>query len=363
MVRNTLAHNNTLDKGEIAPPLSSGAYFPASTKPRWKDGITTSRLDWRTQKDNATPAQTRRNPHPKPYKVQIYADLLKVKHTVQDAGLTELKSMNGGGGLRDTVQGFSRASRKRLIEFMAKVRNTESMMFLTMTYDDAAWIAKTDDHQRDIEAFRKRFERQFPTWKALWRVELKERKSGDLIGQVVPHFHMLIWTDKIRSENSMDALSNSFLGWGAIAWQEITNSHDDNHLQYGFHCTPVRNRKHAYKYVSKYIAKEDMDNYEIGRRWGRIGKFDCTVGEEFRLDRDEYVQFRRLVKKWLNNKNKSFAKKFARQSPEKGCAVFGLGDTSCEVNYELLFPPYLQMLHAAQVHAAGKRAIERSFGD
>jgi hypothetical protein len=57
--------------------------------------------------------------------------------------------------------------------------------FVTLTYprtynpDPASW-------KRDVQAFRKRFERHFGKCPIVWRLELQERGA--------PHFHLLVFT-------------------------------------------------------------------------------------------------------------------------------------------------------------------------
>jgi len=241
-------------------------------------------------------------------------------------GVIGLNLPRQSGGVRSAVVGFSRSSRKRMIEFMAKVRHTGSMLFLTMTYDDISLVRDDLDLKAEFEAFRRRFERAFPTWAALWRIELQERKSGIHQGKSVPHYHLLVFTEEKYEDGYLQTIADSFRSWGAVAWQEITTSYEPAHLTYGFHVTPVRSRKQAYAYVSKYVGKAANDNYEIGRRWGRIGQFDTSASETFVLDDQEHIALRRLIKRWLKNKNRAYAKRFSRQSSSRGFSVFGLGD-------------------------------------
>lgn len=336
--------------------LSGVAYSPVSTKVQHKPHTTRETHTARWNMVHVTPAQTRRIALEKPYKVTAYADMLKVETLPVENGVIERDSSRRGGGIRGTVSGFSKASRKRMIEFMAKVRNQGTMLFLTLTYDDMAWLVKSDAHHSDLEAFRKRFERAYPTWCALWRVEVKTRKSGILEGQDVPHFHMLIWTNEQHGDP--DRCAALFWKWGNVAWHEITGSAAPEHLEYGFHVTALKSRKHAYSYVSKYVAKEDDDTLEIGRRWGRIGNFDTSAGEVFRFNQDEYIEFRRLVKRWLRNRSTHYSRRFARQSSNKGCSVFGLGDTSAGHTNGSLFGVCWQAVTAAKC-AAGERTRKR----
>lgn len=270
-------------------------------------------------------------------RLSIHADMLKAKavhnigHSAPDAS---------GGGQRGEVVGFSRGSRKRLIEFMASVRYDTQLIFLTLTYPDH-FPQSENDWNAHFEAFRRRFERRFPIWRCIWRKEMKRRRSGDCEGQYAPHWHLLIWTDNTASavcktvkvesygklvSKTVSGLSIMVEKWALLAWSQIVASDDTKHAIYGCFACAVRNRRHAYSYVSKYIAKEDDDNLAVGRRWGRIGSFDTKASDAVVLSHKEYIEFRRLVRKWMKSRKNKYHRTVARQSALKGMTVFGLGD-------------------------------------
>jgi len=108
------------------------------------------------------------------YEVTINADLVHVKVF----GLTHYPAgKSSTDGKRGNVVGFSRRSRKRLIEFMASVRHDGDMLFLTLTYPDKFPVDR-ETWFRHFEAFRRRLERMSPEIAVIWRKELVERKSG-----------------------------------------------------------------------------------------------------------------------------------------------------------------------------------------
>lgn len=287
---------------ENAPPLTSGAYFE------------------------------NRSARPKEVELMAYAGMLKIKYPQRT---TELKRPPA---LRGTVQGFSRAARKRMIEFMARVRNVGSMLFCTLTYPDLFPVNDPDTWKRHFENFRDRFEHHYPTFRAIWRMEIVDRKSGVNQGIDAPHFHLLVFMPQMP-ENALEAVSESikdtFLKW----WFEIVGSGDEYHRQRGVDVQVMRSLKHAMKYVSKYIAKETVDSHEVGRRWGRIGAFDVSSSQTVLMSHDEYVTFKRIIRAWMRKhsgkfdkrRNKivysTFHKRFASLSSYRGCSVFGMGDT------------------------------------
>lgn len=385
MHKSMIVHNLAFRKRKKMRLLSSGAYFDAvGNQTHYASKLDFSRSSYWNMK-NATSAQSRRIRQHKTWRVQVHADMLKIKQNATALALTDKAKYNGGtpprqpekrfGGVikiptididpnsRGTIKGFSRASRKRMIEFMAKVRQPGAMLFLTMTYDDTSLQREDLDFKAEFEAFRRRFERAYPNWRALWRTELETRKSGALQGLDVPHYHMIVFTGMALDTVEHEAVAETFQGWGVPVWQEITSSHDENHLIYGYHVTPVRSRKHAYSYVSKYVGKCANDTHEIGRRWGRIGKFDTSESETFHLSDNEMIEFRRLIRKWLKGRNTRYSKRFARQSSHLGFTVFGLGDTGKSDDVISPFASCWQFIIAAQQTVAIKRAIERGYGD
>jgi len=332
-----VTENSQSRKGGTRHSLSSGAYFDDRYEKYHKQRTSRDSVTGQIDNRKTTSAQQRRIRHEQPNQITVYADMIKVSMPDEINGRRDRDPEKSGGGIRGDIVGFSRASRKRMIEFMAKVRDDGDLYFVTMTYDDYSWITHCGGHQDQWEAFRRRIERAYQVCKALWRVELKEHKSGDLIGQLVPHFHMLVWTGGYNTDENKEKVAKSLRDWGVKAWGEILETENPQFANYGFHVSSVRNRKHAYSYVSKYIGKQDDDDIPCGRRWGRIGKFDCLSSETICLTDDEATYFKRLVKRWLRNKNTKFAQRFSRVQSTAGYTVFGLGDgMSLDGDYSII---------------------------
>lgn len=362
MTTRNIPRNNTTGQGATRHSLSSGAYFDAKYEsthlPRRVSPEYTAQRNMKRVKS----AQSRRIRHTKPNKITVYADMIKVSSPDALNGKVDRRTDFAGGGIRGDIVGFSRASRKRMIEFMAKVRNQGDMYFVTMTYDDMSWLTKSNAHHDDFEAFRRRFERAFPNWSALWRVEVKERQSGLLTGQSVPHFHLLIFTHRSDDDETKKAHAHGLQTWGVSAWGEILQAENPHFQNYGFHVSPVRNRKHAYSYVSKYIGKQDNDTIPCGRRWGRIGRFDTSYSETITLTDDEAVAFKRLVKRWLKNRNRGYSRRFNTGGVAKGYTVFGLGDTDTDGIRRGMFDGYNQFLVEVKRQSHCQRELERGYG-
>jgi len=104
-----------------------------------------------------------------------------------------------GGGKRGIITRFSEASRRRLMRALAKTRRDLLPVFVTLTYPDnfpgdpAVW-------KEHLKIWLKRLKREHPKAAGFWKLELKARKSGQSVGQVAPHFHLLMWGLPMRWE-------------------------------------------------------------------------------------------------------------------------------------------------------------------
>ena len=157
----------------------------------------------------------------------------------------------GGGGKRGTIEGFSYASRRRMMDALAAVDRAQvkCVFFGTCTAPHLTW--------ESIEAVRRRWvgrlERRWAghRWSLMWRKE--PHASGR------PHLHwLLIWLDDAPH------LVNSFRPWNDRAWAESTGRPDIA----GTCCRVemIRRWSGASSYCSKYCAKI-VEGGE-GRQWG-----------------------------------------------------------------------------------------------
>lgn len=312
--------------GNTTPAVASrqGAYRPSLTSHAYLPAGTTANL----------------------YNLTIFSDMLKIKG--KDYGDPTYR-LHQIGGKRGVVKGFSKASRKRMIEFIASVRYSGQLVFLTLTYPDMFPLEPLE-WERHFDTFRKRFQRACPDWRGLWRIELQTRKSGIMAGKTAPHFHILIFTHYTEKLPDLEDRIEQFQQWALRAWYAIVHSGDVKHATHGAHASLVRSRKHAYMYVSKYLAKTTDEYDAIGRRWGHIGAFNCEPSVETTLSQEEYIQLRRIIKRWMKAHKRKFWRRFGRSSCLMGCTVFGLGDGMDET----AFNPdatWIIFLNAAKQHS------------
>lgn len=213
----------------------------------------------------------------------------------------------GGGGTRGRVSGFSRASRKRLLDRLNSVPDDvlADALFITLTLPDAAldrWQAKpaaakprmalgVRGSKGALARFTKRLRRAWPRCAGVWRMERVPRLSGDYAGELVPHYHVLVFNVPWMET-----------GWLASAWYECVASADSRHLQAGTSVQRVRSRRGAMSYVAKYMCKEESAaaGEHTGRYWGVFGDAWLEVIiRTYELTARQFYRLRRVLRAYV----------------------------------------------------------------
>ncbi len=158
--------------------------------------------------------------------------LLKVKVPV--TGML-VKAVRGG------VSAFSAKSRKRMLETLACLDNDRlgAVVFVTLTYPDDA-PPPADTTSIHLKNFLKRLKRRFSEASAIWRREWEERKSGEHVGEMYPHFHFLFFNLPFIHHAEVNEHWREVLGYAGYLRTEIKM---------------VSNWRQAFSYVAKYMAK------------------------------------------------------------------------------------------------------------
>ena len=277
-------------------------------------------------------------------KITVSADLIKVSvPQVKNRGKDAPAS---SGGVRKAITEFSRKSRKRLLERMCEIRDVDGGFFVTLTYPDK-FPRSPHRWKRDVASFRKRFIRRYPNGGGIWRIEFKQRKSGENVQAIAPHWHIPVFG---VTDSELE-----FRMWLREAWYEIVGSGDRRHLLAGTRADRIKNRRHAIAYASKYAAKENDDFYlmredrraQVGRFWAAFGNLDTSPVLETWLNYNQYVEYKRLVVKWMKSRKRKYARRLARQADNRGFSAFGLGGLSSEVWHTVWESAAIRMLAAA----------------
>lgn len=199
--------------------------------------------------------------------------LLKVRSVGLDLDLHQLPK-------RGRVEGFSGASRMRLLQMLARIEPPDSsgyrfkVSFLTLTTRDFFHPRVLKKYMVD---FLKRLGRRFPGMAVVWRLEYQQRGA--------PHLHMVLYNapyvDKVWIQEV----------WGEIVGQKRPFTRIER----------IRSYKHLIGYASKYCAKvegagfisgakttgtENLSDEEIataGRVWGVYNRSCLPFAKETKV--------------------------------------------------------------------------------
>jgi len=146
-------------------------------------------------------------------------------------------------GERGEIGDFSRAARKRLLVFMARIDWSlwRRGSFVTFGYPDDVVFRSKDDLNDDRYLLHRWIEEY--TCKhvqGIWRTEWEPRKSGEWYGYRCPHHHWLL-------------LNCEYIPFLKLRekWQSIIASKIDPSVR----IKRVNDPKHAGHYIGKYVAK------------------------------------------------------------------------------------------------------------
>lgn len=177
------------------------------------------------------------------------ASLVQVK-----SHYTEFPRSQSGGGKRNKVSGFSRASRKRMMVLLNSLQEEalRKAKLITLTYHRNE--ITTENLKSNFKAFAQSIRRHRPNASAVWKLEYQQRGS--------PHYHLLFFGRRIQHT------------WLAERWNSIAEPGDHEHLQAGTRIESCYHARNVGSYLTKYLGKvEEGGNVRTGiRHWGVINK-------------------------------------------------------------------------------------------
>jgi hypothetical protein len=192
-----------------------------------------------------------------------------------------------GSGRRRRVHGFTRASRRRMLQWLQTIDREDSglPLFVTLTYP-REWPGDSRRWKRDLNAWLARLKRAQPRAWAVWRLEPQARGA--------PHYHLLVF--------GVDALPKE---WLSRTWYEVVGSRDERHLRAGTQVQRVRSWNGVTSYAAKYLAKELVAlphawQQGVGRWWGvhnrrRVPRQAMDV----RLTDGAFCRIRRVMRRYV----------------------------------------------------------------
>jgi len=204
-----------------------------------------------------------------------------------------------GGGIRDRVRGFSKASRRNLLRRLASINRVAfkafkgRMIFVTLTYP-REYPEDPEVCKNHLKALRKRLQREYESFAAFWRLGIQKRGAW--------HFHLLLFVGP--SIGPIDELRH----FVSSSWYEVTGKVSEGHLRAGTRVEPVKRWKQATSYVERYMAKpeEFPDGLETGRIWGIWNENLLPVSwETAEVSLRDAFKIRRIYRKLARRKGSS----------------------------------------------------------
>ena len=255
--------------------------------------------------------------------VIIHPGITYVRNELKASPIEQFyRPLNNTRGKRKPIMEFSDKSRRNMMCTMAKME--EPMEFwqdLTFADDVMAGLSinqkakLSSQHMKELKQW---MEREGLNIQGIWKREWVKRKSGDLKGQYIPHYHMIF----SLPNSDLDKYIKTAIRIAEV-WVNITGTNEkEKSLRVALHPNSYRrieSRKQAQKYMSKYLLKNEKFKADesIGRSWGRIGSPKIGDGDRIDMTETEMVMFKRCLRKMakkakghfkcaLNNKYSKF---------------------------------------------------------
>jgi hypothetical protein len=204
-----------------------------------------------------------------------------------------------GGGIRDKVKGFSRASRRNLLRRLASINRSAfrafkgRIIFVTLTYPHE-FPEDPELCKRHLTALRKRLERRYKSFAAFWRLGVQKRGAW--------HVHLLLFVGP--SFGPVGELRRFI----SCSWYEVTGKVSEGHLHAGTRVVAVQRWREVTSYVERYMAKpeEFPEGLQTGRIWGIWNEELLPVRwETVQVSLRDAFRIRRIYRKLARKKGSS----------------------------------------------------------
>jgi len=180
------------------------------------------------------------------------------------------------GAKRGEITDFSRQARLRMLKHMHRIdfASGELPLFITLTYPDELATPDLDKRNVHRKVFARHLERLLEQQVgAAWRVEWVDRKSGNLVGQYCPHWHLLVFGIRFIPYQQINDLWKKTIGWDDYVRTEIKRVDQSGAINL---------------YMAKYIAKDAVPlslviaayQSKVGRSYGWLRKSSIPLCPE-----------------------------------------------------------------------------------
>lgn len=222
------------------------------------------------------------------FSIQVYSNGCKFTNEIDRPRQTGMR-----GGLRNPVRKFSKSSRKRLFQTMARVRweVTGEVVFVTLTYHFyRQWQPR--ECMTHLHCFLQFLRDNFSSPHFIWRLEFQKRGA--------PHFHLILANSKSGKKLSTPFARNQL----ACAWNRIANPNSRAAQVHGVNIQTVTSYKMVCAYLAKYVAKEQdgIAEYFTARRWAQSESWPTDPYVDFDLKYSVWRFLRETAIKFLKAK-------------------------------------------------------------
>jgi hypothetical protein len=165
---------------------------------------------------------------------------------------------------RGPAMPFSPASRLRMLKAIQQVdwSRVRQALFVTLTYPDGFKSRTLEERTQDRYLMHRYIEKHLGKHvAALWRTEWKSRQSGALVGQPMPHVHLMLFGVPFINAALIRQWWRTILGHVGPLATDVRKATDG---------------RHAARYIAKYVAKLETVSLDVasylnrvtGRAWG-----------------------------------------------------------------------------------------------
>lgn len=224
-------------------------------------------------------------------------------------------------GKRGEVFGFSKASRRRLVDKLMLVpwselndqgpaSPTATAFLVTLTYP-RDFPARASTSKVHLDNWHRALAHTTDKgYSAIWRLEYQKRGA--------PHYHILMFFDR-------PVHTTSFLNWSLQSWAKVVKSGDRWHPLRGVDVRPVSTDNAGngklMLYLVKYLTKLDEGTTRTGRCWGEWGNIPQVVRAAVTFQTTAgFARLLRRIRRW--GKRSPYLRKLANIT---GARLFGLG--------------------------------------
>ncbi len=200
-------------------------------------------------------------------------------------------------GIRKSIKNFSRASRLRLMKFLASLPFSDLGVsyFVTLTYHNS-WPDSQHLVKRDLHDFFIYLLRLYPHLSYIWKLEYQKRGA--------PHFHLVLFVPDEVDKKFSYKLKRDI----AFLWLRFNHCGCYWCQQHAVKVQRIQSFKRLSFYVSKYMAKEDWTERPegTGRFWGRSKNLYARARVKAMVDVHTFYEIREKLLKVLRQRRSKY---------------------------------------------------------